>query len=103
MLFGSTVQGSDFVGRFYSKLHKLARLAGIDEQQIRLEFIHGISPDNQLEIRHIGINRPVSELLTELEEIERYKTEQLSGAYLYQVQHHRINLIEKTIIQAIWV
>ncbi|CAG8832585.1 22346_t:CDS:2, partial [Cetraspora pellucida] len=52
MLFGSTVQGSDF-------LRKLARLAGIDEQQIRLQFIH------------------------ELEEIERYKTEQLSEAYLY--------------------
>src|SRR6185312_4664819 len=83
MLFGSTVQGSDSVGRFYSKLRKLARLAGIDEQQIRLQFIRGISPDNQLEIRRIGINRPVSELLTELEEIERYKTEQLSGAYLY--------------------
>ncbi|CAG8823540.1 23541_t:CDS:2, partial [Cetraspora pellucida] len=74
-------QGSDPVGRFYSKLRKLARLAGINEQQIRLQFIHGISPDNQLEIRRIGINRPVSELLTELEEIERYKTEQLSGAY----------------------
>ncbi|CAG8762903.1 32_t:CDS:2, partial [Cetraspora pellucida] len=75
--------GSDPVGRFYSKLHKLARLAGIDEQQIRLQFIRGISPDNQLEIRHIRINRPISELLTELEEIEKYKTEQLSGAYLY--------------------
>ncbi|KAF0537245.1 hypothetical protein F8M41_008557 [Gigaspora margarita] len=35
------------------------------------------------EIRHIRINRPISELLTELKEIERYKTEQLSGAYLY--------------------
>ncbi|CAG8756026.1 14579_t:CDS:1, partial [Cetraspora pellucida] len=34
-------------------------------------------------IRRIGINRPVSELLTELEEIERYKAEQLSGAYLH--------------------
>src|SRR6185437_5762302 len=83
MLFGSTVQGSDPVGRFYSKLRKVARLAGIAGQQIRLQFIRGISPDNQLEIRRIGINRPVSELLTELEEIERYKTEQLSGAYLY--------------------
>ncbi|CAG8508563.1 9044_t:CDS:2 [Scutellospora calospora] len=83
MLFGSTVQGSDPVGQFYSKLRKLARLAGIDEQQIRLQFIHSISPDNQLEIRRIRINRPVSELLTELEEIERYKTEQLSRAYLY--------------------
>ncbi|KAF0498514.1 hypothetical protein F8M41_020533 [Gigaspora margarita] len=59
MLFGSTFQGSDSVGRFYSKLCKLAR------------------------IRRIGINRPISELLSELEEIERYKTEQLSGAYLY--------------------
>ncbi|CAG8758778.1 5718_t:CDS:1, partial [Cetraspora pellucida] len=83
MLFGLTVQGSDPVSRFYSKLRKLARLAGIDEQQIRLQFIRGISPDNQLEIQRIGINRPVSELLTELEEIERYKTEQLFGTYLY--------------------
>ena len=83
MLFGSMVQGSDSVGQFYSKLHKLARLAGIDEQQIRLQFIRGISPDNQLEIQRIRINRPVSELLTEREEIERYKTKQLSGAYLY--------------------
>ncbi|KAF0436887.1 hypothetical protein F8M41_004625 [Gigaspora margarita] len=39
--------------------------------------------DNQLEIRRIGINRPVSELLSELKEIERYKTKQLSEAYLY--------------------
>ncbi|CAG8481667.1 3603_t:CDS:2 [Cetraspora pellucida] len=83
MIFGSAVQGSDPVGHFYSKLCKLARLAGIDEQQIRLQFLHGISSDNQLEIRCIGINRPVFELLTELEEIERYKAEQLSGAYLY--------------------
>ena len=83
MLFGSMVQGSNSVGRFYSKLRKLARLAGIDEQQIRLQFIYGISPDNQLEIQRIRTNRPVSELLTKLEEIKRYKTEQLSGAYLY--------------------
>ena len=50
MLFGSTVQGSDSVGQFYSKLRKLTRLASIDEQQIQLRFIHGIFPDNQLEI-----------------------------------------------------
>ncbi|CAG8686126.1 6290_t:CDS:2, partial [Cetraspora pellucida] len=35
------------------------------------------------EIQHIEINRPISELLTELEEIERYKAEQLFEAYLY--------------------
>ncbi|CAG8747174.1 10896_t:CDS:2, partial [Cetraspora pellucida] len=59
ILFGSTVQGSDLVGQFYSKLCKLARLAGIDEQLIQLQFIH------------------------KLKEIKRYKTEQLSKAYLY--------------------
>ncbi|KAF0495206.1 hypothetical protein F8M41_021141 [Gigaspora margarita] len=47
MLFGSTVQDSDSVSRFYSKLCKLARIA------------------------------------FRIEEIEKYKTEQLSGAYLY--------------------
>ena len=89
------------MGQFYSKLSKLARLAGIDEQQIQLQFIHGISPDNQLAIWCIGINRPISELLTELEEIERYKTEQLSGAYLYLGPVSSDKSHRKAIIQAI--
>src|SRR6185312_5841312 len=77
------VQGSDPVGRFYSILRRLARLAGIDEQQIRLQFLRGLSPANQMEVRRLGIEKSPDELLPKLEEIERYTAEQLSGAYLH--------------------
>ncbi|CAG8750002.1 12205_t:CDS:1, partial [Cetraspora pellucida] len=53
-----------------------------------------IFSDNQLEIQCIEINRPVSELLTELEEIERYKAKQLSEAYLHS--NSDLVLIKKT-------
>ncbi|CAJ0651605.1 2446_t:CDS:2 [Entrophospora sp. SA101] len=69
VLFGTTVQG--------------ARLAGIDEQQIRLQFLCGLSPANQMEVQCLGIEKSVNELLPRLEEIERYTAEQLSGAYLH--------------------
>ncbi|CAG8603527.1 15779_t:CDS:2, partial [Cetraspora pellucida] len=83
LLFGTTVQGGDPVGRFYSNLRRLARLAGIDEQQIRLQFFRELSPANQMKVRHLGIEKSVNELLPRLEEIERYTAEQLSGAYLH--------------------
>ena len=44
---------------------------------------------------------PIFELLTELEEIERYKIEQLSGAYLYSGPASLDKSHKKTIIQAI--
>ncbi|CAJ0912940.1 7940_t:CDS:2, partial [Entrophospora sp. SA101] len=84
-LFGSTVQGSEPVGRFYSNLRRLARLAGIDERQIRLQFIRGLSPTNQIEVRRLGLEKSVDNLLPNLEEIERYTAEQLSGAYLHPI------------------
>src|SRR6185312_1958000 len=92
VLFGSTVQGSDPVGRFYSNLRRLARLAGIDEQQIRLQFLRGLSPANQMEVRRLGIEKSPDELLPKLEEIERYTAEQLSGAYL----HSNLDLVSSS-------
>ncbi|RHZ63718.1 hypothetical protein Glove_328g99 [Diversispora epigaea] len=61
VLFGLTVQGSDPVGRFYSNLCRLARLA----------------------VHRLRIEKTLDELLPKLEEIERYTAEQLSGAYLH--------------------
>ncbi|CAJ0748590.1 3123_t:CDS:2 [Entrophospora sp. SA101] len=62
-----------------------ARLAGIDERQIRLQFIRGLSPTNQIEVRRLGLEKSVDNLLPNLEEIERYTAEQLSGAYLHPI------------------
>ncbi|CAJ0756030.1 15975_t:CDS:2 [Entrophospora sp. SA101] len=62
-----------------------ARLAGIDERQIRLQFIRGLSPANQIEVRRLGLEKSVDNLLPNLEEIERYTAEQLSGAYLHPI------------------
>ncbi|CAJ0633933.1 4866_t:CDS:2 [Entrophospora sp. SA101] len=78
---GRPTDRSDSVGHFYSKLRKLARLAGIDEQQIRLQFLRVLSLNNQLEVRRIGINRSISDLRTQLEEIESY------GAYLHSTSN----------------
>src|SRR6185312_4161188 len=72
VLFGLTIQRSDPVSRFYSKLHKLARLTGINEEQILLQFLHGLSPANQIEVRRMGIKKPIDELLPKLEEIEKF-------------------------------
>ena len=50
---------------------------------IRLQFLRRLSPANQMEVHHLGIEKSLDELLLKLEEIERYTAEQLSGAYLH--------------------
>src|SRR5438046_4218563 len=63
-LFGITVQGNDAIGRYYTKLRKIARIADMGEPEFRRKFIGGLSRDNQVEIRLIGFNKEVEELLT---------------------------------------
>ena len=88
-LFGITVQGSDSVGTYYTKLKKIARHANMGDDEFRRRFLGGLSPDNQMEVRRMGLNRPIDEILSSLEEIERFKAELLSGANpLLQSQQH---------------
>ncbi|CAI2191639.1 11075_t:CDS:1, partial [Funneliformis geosporum] len=48
------------------------------DDEFRRRFLGGLSPDNQMEVRRMGLNRPIDEILSSLEEIERFKAELLS-------------------------
>ncbi|CAG8736582.1 15724_t:CDS:1, partial [Funneliformis caledonium] len=74
-LFGITVQESDSVDSYYTKLKKIARHANMEDDEFRRKFLEGLSSDNQMEVHHMGLSRPIDEIFSSLEEIERYKAE----------------------------
>src|SRR5437763_920393 len=79
-LFGITVQGSDSVGSYYTKFKKIARHANMGDNEFYCRFLRELSSDNQMEVHHMGLSRPIDEIFSSLEEIERYKAELVSGA-----------------------
>ncbi|CAJ0745480.1 6858_t:CDS:2 [Entrophospora sp. SA101] len=87
LVFTTLAQGSDPVGRFYANLKKMVKLAYPtlpalnQETMIRQQFFQGLSPDNKIEVRRIGLEHPISALLPKLEEIERQKAEMMLGQY----------------------
>src|SRR6266498_2127856 len=54
-LFGITVQGSDSVGSYYTKLKKIVRYANMRDDKFYHRFLGGLSPDNQIEVRHMSL------------------------------------------------
>src|ERR1044072_6269054 len=79
--FQSIVQGKDIVTRFYSNLRRMVKLAYPtlpvinQEELVRQQFLQGLSQENQIEARRIGLENPTSAILKKLEEIERYRTD----------------------------
>jgi hypothetical protein len=51
------VQGADTVGSYYTKLKKIARLTNMGDDEFRRRFIGGLTSDNQLEVRHMGLHK----------------------------------------------
>ena len=45
------------------------------EELVRQQFLQGLSRENQVEARRIGLENPTSTILKKLEEIERYRTD----------------------------
>ena len=45
------------------------------EELVRQQFLQGLSRENQVEARRIGLENPTSAILKKLEEIERYTVE----------------------------
>ena len=78
--FQRMTQGNETVSRFYANLRRIVKLAYPDlpdinrEELIRQQFLQGLSYDNQMEARRIGLESPIPVLLRKLEEIERFKT-----------------------------
>ena len=79
--FQSIVQGKDNVTRFYSNLRRMVKLAyptlpAINQEElVRQQFLQGLSRENQVEARRIGLENPTSAILKKLEEIERYRSD----------------------------
>ncbi|CAI2194358.1 13817_t:CDS:1, partial [Funneliformis geosporum] len=66
------------MGSYYNKLKRIARHANMRDDKFRRRFLGGLSPENQMEVRCIGLSRPIDEIFSSLEEIEEYKAELFS-------------------------
>ncbi|CAB5186437.1 unnamed protein product [Rhizophagus irregularis] len=84
MVFGTLRQGYDSVRDYYRKIDKYARWGGISDREKRIQFIRGLSPENKLEMKRLGLNRPLNdELIENLEQIEVDKNDMLLGEDIY--------------------
>ena len=54
------------------------------DELVKQQFFQGLKPDNQLEVRRIGLEIPLPGLIKKLEEIERYNAQQILGTTLHQ-------------------
>ena len=69
--FGNLDQGNDPVKTFYEKVKRYGRLLNFGDEVITHQFFRGLSPDNQLEVERIGSEKPVTELVKNLEKVEK--------------------------------
>jgi hypothetical protein len=84
MIFGASVQGDLPIREYFRKIERYARLGGISDRDKRIQFLCGLNAENKLEIKRLGLNRPLNnELIDTLEEIEKEKNEILLGENIY--------------------
>ncbi|RGB33234.1 hypothetical protein C1646_761954 [Rhizophagus diaphanus] len=84
LIFGTLIQGSDSVRNFYRKIDKYASWAQISDREKRIQFMRGLSPENKLEMKRLGLNRPLDDDLIEiLEEIETARNNLLLDEDIY--------------------
>ncbi|GBC12503.2 hypothetical protein GLOIN_2v1886689 [Rhizophagus irregularis DAOM 181602=DAOM 197198] len=84
LIFGTLTQGSDSVRNYYRKINKYASWARISDRKKRIQFIRGLTPENKLEMKRLGLNRPLNDKLIEtLEEIETERNNLLLGEDIY--------------------
>ncbi|CAG8762464.1 25669_t:CDS:2, partial [Dentiscutata erythropus] len=69
---------SDLVRDYYRKIDKYASWARISNCEKRIQFIRGLFSENKLELKRLGLNRPLNDDLIEtLEQIEIEKNDML--------------------------
>ncbi|CAJ0846930.1 3714_t:CDS:2, partial [Entrophospora sp. SA101] len=72
-VFGQIMQGSLQVEEFSNKIKKIGKLAGMSPQQQREQFIRGLSPMNQYNIRMMAkFNDTMENITSALAEAEKY-------------------------------
>src|SRR5581483_3384280 len=78
MIFGTLVQGSNSIREYYRKICRYTKLGGVNDAYKRAQFLRGLSHENKLEIKRLGLNKPLNnDLIESLEAIETEKNEML--------------------------
>ncbi|CAG8855421.1 1369_t:CDS:1, partial [Gigaspora margarita] len=79
LVYGSLAQGGEPIGEFYSKLLKYGKMLNLNEQQIKSQFLRGLSPDLEDDAERIGTEQPLADLFEILERIEMRRAEKKLG------------------------
>ncbi|CAG8453532.1 2273_t:CDS:2 [Funneliformis caledonium] len=67
----------------------------------RMQFLRGLNPENKLEVKRLGLNKALNnDLIENLEEIEKEKSEMLLGENIYNQPIAQKALINQGIITA---
>jgi hypothetical protein len=84
LIFGNLIQNNLPIREYYRKICKYAKLAQISDREKRMQFLRGLNSENKLEVKRLGLNRPLNnDLIENLEEIEKEKSEMLLGENIY--------------------
>src|ERR1700722_17181492 len=101
--FGTLSQEISPIKDYYRKVHRAGTLLNFPETVITDQFFRGLSPDNVIEVERIGIERPVKDLVTILDRVEKRKAEMhlgLSNRKFRQDQSHEIIPVQKPPVTA---
>ncbi|PKY23337.1 hypothetical protein RhiirB3_387127 [Rhizophagus irregularis] len=84
MVFGTLTQRYDSVRDYYRKIDKYTRWSGISDHEKKIQFLRDLSSENKLEMKRLGLNRPLNdELIETLKQIEVKKNDMLLGEDIY--------------------
>ncbi|CAG8656694.1 7190_t:CDS:2, partial [Scutellospora calospora] len=72
-------QKGEPIGEFYSKLLKYRKILNLDEQQIKGQFLRGLSSDLEDNEKYISTEQLLADLFEILEQIEMQKAEKKLG------------------------
>src|SRR6266542_5356616 len=71
--FGILRQEESSIMEYYTKVKKCGKLAGYNEDQLKYQFLRGLSRDNQLEARRCGTDLSLDEMIAKLRVVENIR------------------------------
>src|SRR5439155_7361782 len=97
--FGAIIQGNMSVQQFASKLRKIGKIARMTSEQIREQWLRGLSPMNQFTLRSSGMFfQTMDNQLKNLSELEAYTFSQ--GNTSQQIQQPIANYNQIPVISS---
>ncbi|CAG8764910.1 525_t:CDS:1, partial [Gigaspora rosea] len=79
LVYGLLAQESEPIGEFYSKLLKYEKMLNLNKQQIKSQFLRGLSPDLEDDAKRIGTEQLLANFFEILEPIEMQRAEKKLG------------------------